>query len=267
MNELYWKPAHELAAMIRRRELKPSELMELTIKRIEQTNPKINAFCALRAEGAIAEARALDEKIARREEVGTLAGLPLGVKELEDTVGLRTTYGSKPFKDNMPKSDSIQVARLKAAGAIVIGKTNAPEFGYTAFTKNLLFGVTRNPWNLEWTPGGSSGGTSAAIAGGVVPISTGSDGGGSVRIPACYTGCVGLKPTYGRSPNDPTLGMQQWNDTSVHGAITRTVRDSALFMDAVVGYPGRSRLRPASGNFLPCGPRALAQKTSHRISP
>jgi len=245
MNELYWKPAHELAAMIRRREIKPSELMELTIKRIEQTNPRLNAFCALRADGAVADARALDEKIARREEVGALAGLPLGVKELEDAAGLRTTYGSKVFKDNMPKSDSIQVARLKAAGAIVIGKTNAPEFGYTAFTKNLLFGVTRNPWNLERTPGGSSGGTSAAIAGGVVPISTGSDGGGSVRIPACYTGCFGLKPTYGRIPNDPTLGMQQWNDTSVHGAITRTVRDAALFMDAVVGY------HPADPDSIP----------------
>ncbi len=145
----------------------------------------------------------------------------------------------------MPKSDSIQVARLKAAGAIVIGKTNAPEFGYTAFTKNLLFGVTRNPWNLERTPGGSSGGTSAAISAGVVPISTGSDGGGSVRIPACYTGCYGLKPNYGRIPNDPTLGMQQWNDTCVHGPITRTVRDAAIFMDAVVGY------HPADPDSLP----------------
>ena len=245
MTELYWKPAHELAAMIRKRELKPSELMDVTITRIEQTNPKINAFCQLRADDAMAEARALDEKIARREEVGTLAGLPFGVKELEDTVGLRTTYGSKPFKDNMPNKDSIQVARLKAAGAIVIGKTNAPEFGAPAFTKNLLFGVTRNPWNLERTPGGSSGGTSAAIAGGVVPISTGSDGGGSVRIPACYTGCFGLKPNYGRIPNDPTLGMQGWNDTSVHGPITRTVRDAALFMDAVVGY------HPADPDSIP----------------
>jgi Asp-tRNA(Asn)/Glu-tRNA(Gln) amidotransferase A subunit family amidase len=236
MSELYWKPAHELAAMIRKRELKPSELMDVTIRRIEQTNPKLNAFVALRADAAMAEARALDEKIARGEKIGTLAGLPLGVKDLEDTVGLVTSHGSKPFKDNVASKDSIQVARLKLAGAIVIGKTNAPEFGYTAFTKNLLFGPTRNPWNLERTPGGSSGGTSAAIAGGVVPISTGSDGGGSVRIPACYTGCYGLKPTYGRIPNDPTLGMQQWNDTSVHGPIVRTVRDAALFMDAVVGY-------------------------------
>src|SRR5208282_5021796 len=169
--------------MIRKRELKPSELMDVTIRRIEQTNPKLNAFVALRADDAMAEARALDEKIARREEIGTLAGLPLGVKDLEDTVGLHTTFGSKPFKDNMPKSDSVQVARLKAAGAIVIGKTNVPEFGYTAFTKNLLFGVTRNPWKLERTPGGSLGSTAAANVCCVVLTSTGSDGGGSVRIP------------------------------------------------------------------------------------
>src|ERR1700688_2200967 len=112
MTELYWKPAHELAAMIRKRELKPSELMDLTIRRIEPNNSQINAFCQLRAHDAMGQARALDEKIARCEEVGALAGLPLGVKELEDAVGLRTTYGSKAFKDNMPKADSIQVARL-----------------------------------------------------------------------------------------------------------------------------------------------------------
>ncbi len=236
MSELHWKPAHELAAMIRNRDIKAAELMEATIRRIEQTNPKLNAFCALRADDALADARALDARIARREDVGPLAGLPLGVKDLEDAAGLVTTFGCKPFKNNLAKSDSIQVERLKAAGAIVIGKTNAPEWGYTAFTKNLLFGVTRNPWNLERTPGGSSGGSSAAISGGVVPIVTGSDGGGSVRIPACFTGCYGLKTSYGRIPHNMALGMQQWNDTSVHGPITRTVRDAAIFMDAVVGY-------------------------------
>jgi Asp-tRNA(Asn)/Glu-tRNA(Gln) amidotransferase A subunit family amidase len=117
MPELYWKPAHELAAMIRRREIKAAELMEQTIRRIEQTNPKLNAFCALRAEDAMKDARAIDEKIARRDEVGPLAGLPLGVKDLEDVAGLPTTFGSKPFKNNLPASDSVQVARLKAAGA------------------------------------------------------------------------------------------------------------------------------------------------------
>ena len=199
----------------------------------------------------MAEARALDEKIARGEKVGALAGLPLGVKDLEDTVGLVTSHGSKPFKDNVAKTDSIQVARLKAAGAIVIGKTNAPEFGYTAFTKNLLFGPTRNPWNLERTPGGSSGGTSAAIAGGVVPISTGSDGGGSVRIPACYTGCYGLKPNYGRIPNDPTLGMQAMERhvgaraDRAHGARRRDLHGRGSRLSS-----RRSRLDAASGDFL-----------------
>ncbi len=245
MAELHWKAAHELAAMIRKREIKASELMEQTIRRIEQTNPKLNAFCALRADDAMREARAMDEKIARREEVGTLAGLPFGVKDLEDVAGLPTTFGSKPFKNNIPAHDSVQVSRLKAAGAIVIGKTNAPEFGYTAMTKNLLFGVTRNPWNLERTPGGSSGGSSAAIAGGVVPLATGSDGGGSVRIPACYVGCYGLKPSKGRIPLDAMLGMHGWNDTAVVGPLTRTVRDAAMYMDAVVGY------HPADPDSLP----------------
>jgi len=235
-SDLHFKPAYELAAMIRRRELKPSELMAATIERIETTNSKLNAFVALRADDAMKEARALDEKLARKEEVGPLAGLPLGVKDLEDAAGLATTMGSVPFKNNIPKEDSVQVARLKKAGAIVIGKTNAPEFGYTAHTKNRLFGVTRNPWNLERTPGGSSGGSSAAIAGGVVPIATGSDGGGSIRIPACYVGCFGLKPSFGRIPNNPSLGMQQWNDTSVVGQLTRTVRDTAMLMDVAMGY-------------------------------
>jgi aspartyl-tRNA(Asn)/glutamyl-tRNA(Gln) amidotransferase subunit A len=234
--QLHFKPAYELAAMIGKRELKPSELMAATINRIETVNPKINAFAAMRLDDAMAEARALDEKIARREQVGPLAGLPLGVKDLEDAAGLPTTYGSKPFRDHMPKEDSVEVARAKAAGAIVVGKTTAPEFGYTAFTKSLLFGPTRNPWNLERTPGGSSGGTSAAISAGVLPLSTGSDGGGSIRIPACYTGAFGLKCTYGRIPNGPMLGMLGWNDTSVLGCITRTVRDTALFLDQVVGY-------------------------------
>ncbi len=126
------------------------------------------------------------------------------------------------------------MGRLRAAGAIVLGKTNAPEFGYTAFTKNLLFGVTRNPWDATRTPGGSSGGSAAAIAAGMVPLATASDGGGSTRIPACYTGCYGIKPTFGRIPRGP-FDMLTWSDTVAYGPITRTVRDAALFLDAVVG--------------------------------
>lgn len=245
MAELCWTSAFDLAAMIRRRDLKPSELMAATIARIEALNPRINAFCALRADEAMAEARALDDKIAHREEIGPLAGLPLGVKDLEGVAGMATTFGSVPFKNNIAKEDSIQVARLKAAGAIVIGKTNTPEFGFMAFTKNLLFGVSRNPWNLERTPGGSSGGSSAAIASGMVPLTTASDWGGSIRIPACYTGSFGIKPTQGLIPMRPRLGMTQWVDFSMVGPITRTVRDAAAYLDTVVGY------HPSDASSLP----------------
>jgi Asp-tRNA(Asn)/Glu-tRNA(Gln) amidotransferase A subunit family amidase len=236
MAELHWTSAFELAAMMRRRELKPSELMEATLARIQSLNPKINAFCAMRADQAMAEARALDDRISRHEQVGSLSGLPVGVKDLEGVAGMATTFGSIPFKNNIAQEDSIQMARLKSAGAIVVGKTNTPEFGHMAFTRNLLFGVTRNPWNLERTPGGSSGGSAAAIASGMVPLATASDWGGSIRIPACYTGTFGLKPTQGLIPGGPRLGMTQWVDFAMNGPITRTVRDAAMYLDAVVGY-------------------------------
>jgi aspartyl-tRNA(Asn)/glutamyl-tRNA(Gln) amidotransferase subunit A len=236
MAELHWMPAYELAAMMRRRELKPSELMAATIARIETLNPKFNAFCALRSEAAMSEAKAMDGRLARGDEVGPLAGLPLAVKDLEGVTGMATTFGSVPFKDNQAQEDSIEVARLRAAGAIVIGKTNTPEFGFTAFTRNLLFGVSRNPWNPDRTPGGSSGGSSAAIASGMVPLATASDWGGSIRIPACYTGSFGIKSTQGLIPARARLGMTQWVDFAVVGPITRTVRDAATYLDATVGY-------------------------------
>jgi Asp-tRNA(Asn)/Glu-tRNA(Gln) amidotransferase A subunit family amidase len=245
MAELHWMAAHELADLIRRRELKPSELMAATLARIEAVNPQLNAFCAMRSDEALAEARALDEKIARGADPGPLAGLPFGVKDLADVAGMATTYGSAPFKDHIAAHDSVEVARLKAAGAIVVGKTNTPEFGHMAFTRNLLYGMTRNPWNLERTPGGSSGGSSAAIAGGMTPLATASDWGGSIRIPACYTGAFGIKTTQGLIPLGARLGMQQWVDFAVVGPITRTVRDAALYLDATVGYD------PADPSSLP----------------
>ena len=177
--------------------------MESTIRRIEALNPSINAFVTLRAEKAMDEANAMAERMGKGEDPGPLAGIPIGVKDLEDVEDMITSFGSTPYKDNMALKDSIQVGRLKAAGAIVIGKTNTPEFGFTGFTKNRLYGVTRNPWDTERTPGGSSGGSAAAVASGMVPLATGSDAGGSIRIPACYSGCFGFKPTYGRIPLDP----------------------------------------------------------------
>jgi Asp-tRNA(Asn)/Glu-tRNA(Gln) amidotransferase A subunit family amidase len=242
--DLHWSPAHVLAAAVRGGELAPVELIEATLRRIEALNPRLNAFVCLRAEPALAEARALAERLARGEDPGPLAGLPLAVKDEEDVAGLPTTYGSIPFRDNVATADSVQVSRLRAAGAIVVGKTNLPEFGYTAYTRNRLFGVTRNPWDPARTPGGSSGGSAAAIAAGLVPLATGADGGGSIRIPACYTGAFGLKPSFGRVPKG-WLGMLEWIDTTVWGPITRTVRDAALYLDAVVGP------HPADPDSLP----------------
>jgi aspartyl-tRNA(Asn)/glutamyl-tRNA(Gln) amidotransferase subunit A len=234
-SELNFKPMHELAEMIRSKQLSPAELMQACFDRIDETDEVLNAWCGMRdRDELLAEARAAGDRIASGEEARPLEGLPFGVKELEDLAGFPTTHGSVPFRENYPEGDSTEVQRLKNAGAIAMGKTNAPEFGYTAITKNLLFGVSRNPWNPERTPGGSSGGSSAAVASGQVPFCTGSDGGGSIRIPASWTGMPGLKCSFGRVPMGPSK-MLGWGDTSVKGAMVRTVKDIALFMDQVVG--------------------------------
>jgi Asp-tRNA(Asn)/Glu-tRNA(Gln) amidotransferase A subunit family amidase len=183
MESIHYKSALELVELIKSGKISPLELMEATLERIEAVNPILNAFVSLRAQEAIDEAKVLTERLASGEELGPLAGLPFGVKDLEDVKDMVTSFGSIPYKDNVAQKDSIQVSRLKAAGAIVVGKTNTPEFGFTGFTKNRLYGVTRNPWNTERTPGGSSGGSAAAVAGGMVSLATGSDMGGSIRIP------------------------------------------------------------------------------------
>lgn len=233
---LFFADATETIEMLRKGDLSPAELMRITLERIDAVNPKLNAFVAMRpAEELLAEAEKVTERMARGEDVGPLAGMPLGVKDLEDTTGLPNTHGSLVFKDAPPSTfDTIQVERLKRAGAIVIGKTNTPEAGYTAFTSNRVFGTTRNPWNLERTPGGSSGGSSCAVAAGLVALSTASDGGGSVRIPASYTGLFGLKPSQGRIPWGPEE-MLRPSYCIVSGPLTRSVRDAALWLDLTVG--------------------------------
>jgi len=244
MSDLLRRPLVEITALLARKELSPVELMEATLARIEVVNPLLNAFVALRPrEALVADARAAEARLARGEG-RPLEGIPLGVKDLEDVGGMVTTRGSVPFKDNVAPCDSVQVERLRAAGAIVVGKTNAPEFGYTAITKNLLFGATRNPWNPERTPGGSSGGSSAAIAGSMVSLATASDGGGSIRIPATFTGCFGHKPSYGRIPHGPEE-LWPMDDTAVVGPLTRSVEDAALHMDVTVGA------HPLDPNSLP----------------
>jgi len=251
MKSLLYRPAWELAEMIRKKALSPIELMKRTLARIEDVNPALNAFVQLRADAALEEAGEIEARIAGGEVPGPLAGIPLGVKDLEDVKGMVTSFGSIPFEDNVAKRDSVQVARLRRAGAIVVGKTNTPEFGFTGFTKNRLHGVTRNPWRLERTPGGSSGGSAAAVAAGMVPLATGSDAGGSIRIPACYCGCFGIKPTFGRIPFGPSARLHITRTWTL-GPLARSVADAALYLDCAAGdHPADPESLPrASFSYL-----------------
>ncbi|MBW2366120.1 MAG: amidase, partial [Deltaproteobacteria bacterium] len=234
MKEILSCSLMELVKKIQNRELSPVELMTATLSRIDETHDDLNAVVAMVDRDFLMTQAVESEKRVMNNEAKPLEGIPLGVKDLEDVKGLVTSMGSVPFRDNIAENDSTQVERLKAAGAIVVGKTNAPEFGYTAITKNLVYGATRSPWNLERTPGGSSGGSAAALAGGVLPLVTSSDGGGSVRIPASFVGAFGLKPSFGRVPTGP-ITHWDYGDTTHYGMTTKTVEDAALFLDQVAG--------------------------------
>ena len=251
MSEWLQRSVTDLSADLVARKFSAEELMRETLRRIGETQSSLNCFTSLRDEEVLlAEARSADARFAKGNG-RALEGIPLGVKDLEDAEGMVTSYGSIPFKDNLATRDSLQTERLRGAGAIVVGKTNTPEFGYTAISKNLLFGESRNPWDLDRTPGGSSGGSAAGIAGGVVSLATASDGGGSVRIPASVTGCFGLKVSYGRIPHGPHA-LWVMDDTSVHGPLTRSVADAALHLDVAAGP------HPLDPNSLP------AQDLSYR---
>ena len=208
----------------------------MSLERIERLNPPINAVISVR-EQAVDDARALDGRIAAGEDVGPLAGIPLLVKDMEDVAGVPSTNGSLVFA-NAPAAaaDGLIPRRLKAAGAIVVGKTNQPEFAFAGYTDNLLYGATRNPWNLESSPGGSSGGSAAAMAAGMAPIATATDGGGSIRIPAACCGLVGLKPTNGVIGREP---IPEWIDLSTFGPLAQTVADARLLLEIEAGpVPG-----------------------------
>ena len=247
MNEILKLTLVELVERLQAKRLSPVELMETVLARIDETHEKLNAMTALRPrEALLADARAAAERIARGE-ARALEGVPLGVKDLEDVAGLVTSMGSIPFREHVAERDSTQVARLRAAGAIVVGKTNAPEFGFTAITKNLVHGVTRSPWDLDRTPGGSSGGSAALLAGNVLPLVTSSDGGGSIRIPASFVGAFGLKPSFGRVARGP-FDLWDAGDTVCYGPLTKTVADAALFLDVVAGPSSQDPTSlPASG--------------------
>ncbi|MHB1786333.1 MAG: amidase [Acidimicrobiales bacterium] len=218
------------------------ELVGHALERIEALNPTINAFVALDHEGALAAAAQIDEAVVRGEELGPLAGIPLAVKDTEDAHGFPTTHGSWVLGPDGPvATDSILVARLRAAGCIVVGKTNTPECAWKGDTENPRFGATLNPWDTSRSPGGSSGGTAAALAAGMVPLATGSDGGGSIRIPAALCGLSAMKTSLGRIPDGGTKAPD-WQHLSAKGPMARTVADTALALRQVLG-PDPSDLR------------------------
>jgi Asp-tRNA(Asn)/Glu-tRNA(Gln) amidotransferase A subunit family amidase len=225
----------QLAADVAAKQVSSRELVQAALERIESLNPAVNAFVVVDGDAALRAAAAIDERIARGEQVGALGGIPIGVKDLEDAAGLPTSQGSAVYADGPPAAtDSALVARLRAAGCVVVGKTNSPEMGWKGDTVNPRFGATANPWDLTRSAGGSSGGSGAALAAGMVPLCTGSDGGGSIRIPASVNGLSGMKPSLGRVPiGDRT--PPGWADLSTRGPMARTIRDTALALDCSVG--------------------------------
>lgn len=223
--------AAELLERYRARELSPVEVTRVILERIDRLNPKLSAYLLVDHEGALAAAREAERRWAAGE-APLLCGVPVSIKDLVHVQGMPTTFGSLVFRDYYPERSSVSVERLQSAGAVVLGKTNTPEFGMIDQTINLLGEDCRNPWNPDHTAGGSSGGAGAAVAAGLGPLALGTDGAGSIRIPSFYNGIFGLKPTYGRIPHDGWKGAPH---TSHLGPMTRTVRDAALFLQATAG--------------------------------
>jgi amidase len=240
-DDLCFTPAVELARRLRSRELSARELLDAFLNRIHRVNPRLNAIVTLAEERATAEAVAADEAAAHGGRLGVLHGLPIAVKDLADTAGIRTTYGSPLFAGHVPDADAPHVALLRAAGAVIIGKTNTPEFGAGSQTFNAVFGVTRNPWDTRMTPGGSSGGAAAAVAAGLLPFADGSDLAASVRNPAAMCSLVGLRTTPGTIPS----GGDYFNPLPVLGPVARSAADAALLLAGLRGHdPALPLARP-----------------------
>ena len=237
---LHYRSARELRDLVAARELSAVEVLEAHLARIDEVNPRVNAIVTLVPEHALADAAELDARAGRGEPLGLLHGLPVAIKDLMDTAGIRTTYGSPIFADHVPDRDALIVQRLRAAGAVVIGKTNAPEFGAGSHTFNEVFGATRNPWDLGRSAGGSSGGAAAALAAGMVPIADGSDLGGSIRNPCSFCNLAGIRPSPGRVAS--TRPGNAWDPMSLLGPMARSTDDSALLLAAISGPDPRAPL-------------------------
>ena len=230
--EICFLSAVELAAAVRTKELSPVEVTEAVLERIDRFNPALNAICTSMAEEALDIAKRAEEAVMKGDDLGPLHGVPVTIKDILAVRGVRTTSGSKLLENNVSSEDAPSTERLRKAGAVLIGRTNTPEFGWKGVTDNRVFGITRNPWNLELTPGGSSGGASAAVAAGMGPIGIGTDGGGSIRIPAAFCALVGYKASFGRVPNYPATAVDSLRHT---GPLTRSVADAALTLDVLAG--------------------------------
>lgn len=248
MADILWKKdAVECAALVRDGQISAREMTRAALERIEALDPALHAFCTLTPDRALAEAERIDAELARGAFVGPLAGVPVAIKDLVAVRGVRLTGGSPAYQEFVADENDVVVERLQAAGAIIVGLTNVPEFGYSGVGHNPIFPTTRNPWNTELTPGGSSAGSGAAVAAGMTPLAVGSDGGGSVRIPAAHCGLFGMKPSMGRVPlypacRDPRYpGFSSWETLEHIGPMTRSVRDGALMLSVMAGPDVRDR--------------------------
>ncbi len=258
--DLCTRTAVDLAALIARGEASAVEVLNAHLDWIDKRNPQLNAICTLDLDHALEQARAADDLLRRNPDAAAakpLLGLPTAIKDLVSTKGIRTTFGSPIFADNVPDVDALIVERIRDAGAIVIGKTNIPEFGAGSQTFNPVFGKTRNPWDPSRTCGGSSGGAATALASGMLPIADGSDLGGSLRNPASFCGVVGFRPTPGRVPRVPP--EQGWDDLAVLGPMGRNVADTALLFSVIAGPDPRDpiSLAPPGTPFHPVAPADL----------
>ena len=265
MADLSRTTAVDLASAIRARKISSPEAVDAAIATIERLNPRLLAFCTPTLHAARADARAIEKKLAAGEPVGPLAGVPISIKDLILTKGVRTTGGSLAYAELVPDEDDVVVERVRAAGAIVLGKTNVSELGYSLTGDNPVFGVTRNPWNSARSSGGSSAGAAVAVATGMGPIALGSDGGGSIRLPAAFCGVFGFKPSMGRVPLWPGCrderfpGLSSWESLEHLGPITRTVADAALLASVIAGPDLRDRHSiPNDVDWLGCLKRDIA---------
>jgi Asp-tRNA(Asn)/Glu-tRNA(Gln) amidotransferase A subunit family amidase len=238
--DLCFTSALDLRRLISTRQLSPVELADAVLRRIERLNPKLNAFITVTADLAMQQARAAEGRILHGSPLGPLDGIPYSIKDLEPTAGIRTTFGSKFFEHNVPADDGAVAARLRASDGMLVGKTNTPHWGYKDMCDNLVGPPCRNPWKLDRTAGGSSGGAGAAVASGLGPLAHGSDGAGSIRMPSALCGIFGFKPSFGRIPYHPN--PDYWSARSHNGPMARTVRDAALMLNVMAGPDPRDPL-------------------------